>query len=292
MEQGYELYKVKQKALKVQELLDKIDDLDLATQAKPGLMSSEDKMKLDGIDPTDLATEEELAGKQDVIEDLEAIRSGAEKGSTAYQKPVNGIPSSDLDQETQTALGKAGTALQTETDPTVPGWAKQPTKPSYTAQEVGAMPAGTHIPDDPEQSDWDEADNSKLSFIKNKPTNVSTFNNDAGYLTAQDITGKEDKPTVNASSASSLTLANNNEYRYTSALASLALSLPGTIDSDFCAWLVFVSGSTATSLTYPNTIKWSGDDVDNNVFLPVASKTYNVGFWYDGINVNAVVRGV
>ena len=28
-----------------------------------------------------------------------------------------------------------------ETDPTVPAWAKQPTKPTYTAQEVGALPS-------------------------------------------------------------------------------------------------------------------------------------------------------
>ena len=34
----------------------------------------------------------------------------------------------------------------TETDPTVPAWAKQPTKPSYTAQEVGALPDDTVIP--------------------------------------------------------------------------------------------------------------------------------------------------
>ena len=29
----------------------------------------------------------------------------------------------------------------TETDPTVPSWAKQATKPTYTASEVGALPA-------------------------------------------------------------------------------------------------------------------------------------------------------
>lgn len=34
--------------------------------------------------------------KQDVISDLSAIRSGASKGSTAYQKPTSGIPASDL----------------------------------------------------------------------------------------------------------------------------------------------------------------------------------------------------
>lgn len=34
----------------------------------------------------------------------------------------------------------------TETDPTVPSWAKQSTKPSYTASEVGALPDTTVIP--------------------------------------------------------------------------------------------------------------------------------------------------
>lgn len=34
----------------------------------------------------------------------------------------------------------------TETDPTVPSWAKQSSKPTYTASEVGALPANTTIP--------------------------------------------------------------------------------------------------------------------------------------------------
>lgn len=34
---------------------------------------------------------------------------------------------------------KADTALQSETDPTVPSWAKTPSKPKYTASEVGAL---------------------------------------------------------------------------------------------------------------------------------------------------------
>ena len=51
-----------------------------------------------------------------------------------------------------------------ETDPTVPEWAKQENKPTYTAAEVGALPADTVIP--------------------TVPTNVSAFTNDAGYLTS------------------------------------------------------------------------------------------------------------
>lgn len=36
-----------------------------------------------------------------------------------------------------------GTYLTKESDPTVPSWAKNPTKPTYTATEVGADPTGT-----------------------------------------------------------------------------------------------------------------------------------------------------
>ena len=55
------------------------------------------------------------------------------------------VAKSDLASAVQTSLGKADTALQsfTETDPTVPSWAKAPSKPSYTASEVGADASGT-----------------------------------------------------------------------------------------------------------------------------------------------------
>lgn len=40
------------------------------------------------------------------------------------------------------------------------------------------------------QSDWNQSDNSAADYIKNKPTNVSAFTNDAGYITEhQDISG-------------------------------------------------------------------------------------------------------
>lgn len=48
----------------------------------------------------------------------------------------------------------------TETDPTVPEWAKQLEKPTYTASEVGALPIGTKI-----------------------PSKTSDLQNDSGFLT-------------------------------------------------------------------------------------------------------------
>lgn len=54
-----------------------------------------------------------------------------------------------------------------ETDPTVPEWAKQPTKPTYTAHEVGALPDTTKI-----------------------PSKTSDLQNDSGFLTQhQDLSG-------------------------------------------------------------------------------------------------------
>lgn len=47
-----------------------------------------------GVTPEDVA--EMISGKQDTIEDLSTIRSGASAGATAYQKPNSGIPASDI----------------------------------------------------------------------------------------------------------------------------------------------------------------------------------------------------
>ena len=52
------------------------------------------------------------AGKQDVIEDLSEIRSGAAAGGTAYQKPADGIPGTDLDETARGSLSKAESAVQ------------------------------------------------------------------------------------------------------------------------------------------------------------------------------------
>lgn len=57
------------------------------------------------------------------------------------------VEKEDLAEDVQTSLGKADTALQsyTETDPTVPSWAKAEKKPTYTASEVGAVPTSRKV---------------------------------------------------------------------------------------------------------------------------------------------------
>lgn len=58
----------------------------------------------------------------------------------------------------------SGTVALTSDIPSVPSWALQSTKPTYTASEVGALPSTTVI-----------------------PSKTSDLTNDSGYLTASDI---------------------------------------------------------------------------------------------------------
>lgn len=94
-----------------------------------------------------------------------------------------------------------------------------------------------------------------------------------------------------SSTTATPTLNTNTSYRYTSNMTSITVSFP-TMTDDYESEIIFVSGTTATSFNYTDTIKWTGDNVSNNIFTPVASKTYDILFWYDSINLNAMVRGV
>lgn len=82
--------------------------------------------------PTSGETEAVIVGK--------VVKYLADLGLLAFK---DGITSDDLDATIKASLAKADSALQsyTETDPTVPAWAKEATKPTYTATEVGAIPA-------------------------------------------------------------------------------------------------------------------------------------------------------
>lgn len=125
--------------------------------------------------PTEQTTIAELVERLDKIEesqDQDAIKNAVE--DYLEKNPVE-IPVQSVNGQTgvvELTAEDVG-AIADETDPTVPDWAKQPTKPSYTAEEVGALPISTVIP--------------------TVPDNVSAFRNDAGYLTEhQDISGKLD----------------------------------------------------------------------------------------------------
>ena len=136
-----------------------------------------------------------LEGKQDVINDLATIRSGAALGATALQS-------------------------YTESDPTVHDWAKAEQKPSYTASEVGAvpttrkinnkalssditltaadvdaLPSSTVIPAAQIQSDWNQSNTSAKDYIKNKPE-IPVLPTLADVATSGDYEDLTNTPTI------------------------------------------------------------------------------------------------
>ena len=110
-------------------------------------------------------TKEEADGKFETKEkaasDLQAVTGAI--GGKVDKVAGKGLSKNDYTDEDKAKVRKA---LQEETDPTVPGWAKAPTKPAYTAKEVGALPDTTKI-----------------------PTKVSELENDKNYLTEQSLEG-------------------------------------------------------------------------------------------------------
>lgn len=105
-------------------------------------------------------------GKQDEIADLAIIRSGAEKGATALQS-------------------------FTEDDPTVPSWAKQPNKPTYTASEVGALPSSTKIPSKVSDLDNDSKfiDGITKAMVEDVLTGDISTHTHSQYLTSNSLDG-------------------------------------------------------------------------------------------------------
>ncbi|MDO4746052.1 MAG: hypothetical protein Q4B18_05830, partial [Bacillota bacterium] len=75
-------------------------------------------------------------------------------GKGTYSKPRNGIPKTDLESAVQTSLGLADSALQSETDPTVPSWAKQTNKPSYNADEISSTGTTNQFVTSSEKNTW------------------------------------------------------------------------------------------------------------------------------------------
>ena len=128
----------------------------------------------------------------------------------------------------------------TESDPTVPSWAKASTRPTYTAAEVGALPSDT--------------------------TYVSSVNGSSGA-----VTGLEPVTTVVTKTASDTaqTLAANTFYVWPE-MASLTITCPAT-GGPFA--FRFTSGATATTLTM------TGITMPDD-FTVEASKTYEINVYH------------
>lgn len=168
-----------------------------------------------------------------------------------YVKPTTGIPSTDLAQAVQTSLGKAETALQVQ-----------------------------------EQADWNETDNTKPSFIKNKPTipDVSNFveKNQTSGLLRNDGTVDTNHYLVNApvtsvngqTGAVSLNIPSaqvNSDWNASSGVAAI-LNKPTIPDvSNLAEKVVVVDASTMPSTLQPNKVYQMGTLTGSVTIPPFAN---------------------
>lgn len=97
-----------------------------------------------------------------------------------YTKPSTGIPKDDLASAVKTSLSKADSALQEESDPTVPEWAKNASKPSYTAAEIEGLLGITGLTNYYSKTEVD----SKVSAIPKFSIEVVTALPSSGQKTA------------------------------------------------------------------------------------------------------------
>ena len=138
---------------------DKVVGLPIGTPTSKADWEQTDETKSDYIKnkPAILTTDDVIAlvqqygggGEYSIVQiPADWEQTDATKVDYIKNKPTLGTLSSknivtetELSEAIVALLNKANTALQSyeETDPTVPGWAKADTKPTYTASEVGAV---------------------------------------------------------------------------------------------------------------------------------------------------------
>ena len=88
-----------------------------------------------------------------------------------------------------------------------------------------------------------------------------------------------------------LTLGDREEIRM-GEMSFLKIAIPEQISESFISSIVFDSGETPTTIEYDTPkVKYSGVDIQAELFVPSEHTHYNVIFWYDGA-LQCTVRGV
>ena len=183
-----------------------------------------------------------LAGKQDVISDLQAIRSGAAAGATAYQLPVSGMPKSDLSSGVQSSLDKAEAAA--------------PQSTTYTKTEVDGLVDA----EETRAKAAEEANAGDIDAIEAKiPSAASSENQlaDKAFVNSSIQTSTAQfKGTFNLVSDLSLTTAATHAQVGT----ALAGAISGGDNNDYAFVQIPTADGTPTVIASVDRYKFNGTD--------------------------------
>lgn len=162
--------------------------------------------KVDKVEDKQLSTEDFTTALKNSLESLPGEISGK------YVKPVGGIPKTDLSSEVQESLNKADSAIQdisnkldnsvytedkktfalkTEIPTTLPAsdvsaWAKESTKPTYTATEIGLDQVNnTADMDKPVSTATQTALDGKVDKVKGKQLSTNDYSAEEKSTVAQ-----------------------------------------------------------------------------------------------------------
>ena len=191
------------------ETLDTLNELATALNNDPNFATTivtQLGTKVDKIEGKQLSTEDFTTALKTLLESL------PEEINSKYIKPSDGIPKTDLSQEVQESLNKANSAVQdisskldssvytedkktfalkTEIPTTLPAsdvsaWAKEETKPIYTAAEIGLDSVdNTADIDKPISTATQTALNTKVDKIDGKQLSTNDYSNEEKETVAQ-----------------------------------------------------------------------------------------------------------
>lgn len=99
-------------------------------------------------------------------------------------------------------------------------------------------------------------------------------------------------PKLSDGSTNPFELSDNTIVTFSGNTGSITITFPSTATNRYMSTISFKSGTTATRFSYPTGIIWSGFDIVNGQFVPVAGKYYEIVFWKNNYGFNAAVRGV
>ena len=210
---------------------------------------------LEGVTNAQGALDALVASKTQAETDIETLGSAIDSMDAQVQRHTTDISTLTLNQNT---LTQNVNTLNTQ----------------YTTLNEKA-----HTHSNKQLLDWLHLDNETLYY----------YYSDLDFYARHEV---QIAPELSDGSTNSFELSDNTIVTFSGNTNSITITFPSTATNRYMSTISFKSGTTATRFSYPTGIIWSGFDIVNGQFVPVAGKYYEIVFWKNNYGFNAAVRGV